>query len=264
MNGRPLVRSITWRTLKVGRSSAVVPGDNLYIVGYPNVGGMTITFTAGKVGGFQPEQGLGDQAWIKTDAQISPGVSGGAAFNEQGKLVGVPTQMRWVPRGRINIGIVRSIDLARPLLAPVIGSRTPAPRPPRVDPGGGSTRVSGTVLDASTRRPIRGASVLIIKPGIQVNKVRSKNLKTHVYTLGSSNSSGVFRARRALKRGATYGVVVTAKGYHVLRANKGIKLGTRASSELDVGVIRLRRKFRSGKTRSRRRSRGGCGCSATP
>ncbi|MFQ5558108.1 MAG: serine protease, partial [Acidimicrobiales bacterium] len=76
-----------------GDSGSVQLGDPLRILGYPGIGGDTITFTEGAVSGFVSEQGISDtRAWIKTDATIAGGNSGGMAVNEAGELIGVPTQ----------------------------------------------------------------------------------------------------------------------------------------------------------------------------
>ena len=52
--------------------------------------------TEGAVSGFESEDlGSGDleRVWIKTDAEIAPGNSGGTAVNESGLLVGIPTMV---------------------------------------------------------------------------------------------------------------------------------------------------------------------------
>ena len=78
--------------LPLGDSDAVVIGDNLRILGYPSIGGDTITFTNGFVSGFTAQAGVDERSWIKTDATIAGGNSGGTALNDLGELVGVPTQ----------------------------------------------------------------------------------------------------------------------------------------------------------------------------
>jgi serine protease Do len=80
--------------IPVGDSDTVDLGDPLRILGYPGIGGETITFTEGKVAGFLSDSEHGDGAWIKTAATIAGGNSGGAALDEDGRLVGVPTQAR--------------------------------------------------------------------------------------------------------------------------------------------------------------------------
>lgn len=67
----------------------VTVGEPLQIVGYPGTGGFTVTVTRGTVSGFTTDE---TGRWIKTDASISGGNSGGAAINSAGKVVGVPTQ----------------------------------------------------------------------------------------------------------------------------------------------------------------------------
>ncbi len=79
-------------TIEIGDSDLVQLGDPLRIFGYPTIGGDTITFTNGSVSGFTQTAGVGDRAWIKTDATIAGGNSGGAAVDAEGRLIGVPTQ----------------------------------------------------------------------------------------------------------------------------------------------------------------------------
>ena len=76
----------------LGDSDSLEVGDQINIFGYPGIGGETITFTSGNVSGFTHESGVQGRAWIKTDATIAGGNSGGTAVDEDGLLVGVPTQ----------------------------------------------------------------------------------------------------------------------------------------------------------------------------
>lgn len=77
----------------LGDSDSLELGDTLSIFGYPGIGGETVTFTSGSVAGFTKQRGIGARrAWIKTDATIAGGNSGGTAVNYEGKLVGIPTQ----------------------------------------------------------------------------------------------------------------------------------------------------------------------------
>ncbi len=76
----------------IGDSDAVAIGDSVRILGYPTIGGSTITFTNGSVSGFTSQAGVSDRSWIKTDATIAGGNSGGTAVNDAGQLIGIPTQ----------------------------------------------------------------------------------------------------------------------------------------------------------------------------
>lgn len=77
----------------VGDSDLLELGDALSIFGYPGIGGDTVTFTSGNVSGFTQQKDLtSGRAWIKTDATIAGGNSGGTAVDQKGQLVGIPTQ----------------------------------------------------------------------------------------------------------------------------------------------------------------------------
>ncbi|MBN4049130.1 trypsin-like peptidase domain-containing protein, partial [archaeon AH-315-M20] len=64
-------------------------GEKIYVLGYPGVGGESLTITEGIVSGF-----LGDyNQWIKVSANINSGNSGGVAIGaENGCIYGIPTQ----------------------------------------------------------------------------------------------------------------------------------------------------------------------------
>lgn len=77
----------------VGDSDQMELGDTMAIFGFPGIGGDTVTFTGGSVAGFTKQQGISARrAWIKTDATIAGGNSGGTAINQAGHLIAVPTQ----------------------------------------------------------------------------------------------------------------------------------------------------------------------------
>ena len=65
-------------------------GEHITALGYPGIGGETMTLTTGRYSGLTLLDGV---TWIKTDTQIAPGNSSGPAFNEQRQLVGVATAL---------------------------------------------------------------------------------------------------------------------------------------------------------------------------
>jgi len=77
----------------LGDSDALHLGDDIAILGYPGIGGETITLTRGEVSGFTSEATYGKRAFIKTSATIAGGNSGGLAINRENALVGIPTQV---------------------------------------------------------------------------------------------------------------------------------------------------------------------------
>lgn len=90
---RKPIRKLNLPALKIGNSDDLELGDMLSIFGFPGIGGETVTFTSGNVAGFTSEKQIQSRrAWIKTDATIAGGNSGGTAVNSEGELVGIPTQ----------------------------------------------------------------------------------------------------------------------------------------------------------------------------
>src|SRR5829696_4649077 len=137
--------------LPLGNSDAVNLGQTVHVFGFPAIGAGSLTYTIGIVSGFLFEEGIDGTAWINTDAVTSGGNSGGAAVNNAGQLVGVPTSgsaldcrkgdtnrdgvvgeddVGCLPTGG-SLTQLRPIDLARPLLASVDAevSAQATPRP---------------------------------------------------------------------------------------------------------------------------------------
>ena len=60
----------------------------IQVLGYPGIGGATMTYTSGDYAGVVTNDG---NEFYKTTASINPGNSGGAAFNGTFELIGIPT-----------------------------------------------------------------------------------------------------------------------------------------------------------------------------
>ncbi len=163
LSGKPVdVDALNLSHVDIGDSNDLELGDLVQILGYPGIGGETITFTEGVVSGFTREPGVAGRAYIKTDATIAGGNSGGLAANLDGRIIGVPTQVgyggaerfadcRYLADtnsdGEINeldncipvggfINAIRPVNLAKPLveaarlgIAPKPSKRAPADTP---------------------------------------------------------------------------------------------------------------------------------------
>ncbi|MCC6601754.1 MAG: trypsin-like peptidase domain-containing protein [Anaerolineae bacterium] len=115
LDGNPLdPATLDLPFVEIGDSNSIRLGDEIRILGYPGAGGETITFTRGNVAGFESQNRVGDRAWIKTDATISPGNSGGLGVNAAGQIIGVPSFGQEAIGGAINR--LRAINYAQPLL----------------------------------------------------------------------------------------------------------------------------------------------------
>ena len=155
----PVPASFEFPAVPVGDSNGLIPGDPLTVVGYPGISGATITFTTGIVSGWLGEDLIaGGKQWIKTDAKIARGNSGGAAFDERGRLVGVPTLLQQRNDGVFEEQFyLRPIALAWALIGPNVAS---VQRPARAagatgapDPGSvnGGAAQSGVLTEGDER-----------------------------------------------------------------------------------------------------------------
>ena len=147
--------------MPVGDSNTLLLGDTLTVVGYPSISGSTITFTQGIMSGWLGEDTLsGGKQWIKTDAKIARGNSGGAAFNQAGELVGIPTLGIHTLDGQLyeEQVMIRPVALAWALLGPHVPNvlrntavaASQLPPASTASPGGQpSGRIGGIVLGGS-------------------------------------------------------------------------------------------------------------------
>jgi S1-C subfamily serine protease/Tfp pilus assembly protein PilF len=103
--------NVSLNAVPMGDSDKLYAGDTVYICGYPAVGGYNVTLTQGLVSGFEAGRTL-----IKTDAEISPGSSGGTAVTENGLLIGIPTFVQAQPLTAGKIGYLIPVNEVRHFL----------------------------------------------------------------------------------------------------------------------------------------------------
>jgi S1-C subfamily serine protease len=259
MNGEPWTPS-AWPSIPIGRSEDVTVGQWIYVFGYPNVGGTTIHFTSGPISGWTAEEGgASTRAFMKTEAAITPGNSGGTAVDENGKLIGVPTAFRVstaVQNQQVvtvgKVGLVRPIEHARDLIA--VARKGWVPRegknsPSTLEAGAVSEQastgviISSKVVDATNGAAISGASVVILKPGVTVAELDRGSMSELALAWTQTNAGGAFTFETTVPRGKTYAVAVLARGYHPLAADNALTIGDGAPDLFDPwGQIRLRRR----------------------
>ncbi len=114
-----MMNALDWKGTKTWKSAKDLKlSEELTIIGYPDYGMGTVTITKGNVAGFSNDDASISfpRAWIKTDAKLSSGNSGGTAVDGSGRFVGVPTG---VLAGHVasNMGLLRAVDLADDLVS---------------------------------------------------------------------------------------------------------------------------------------------------
>ena len=94
-------------------------GDEIAILGYPGIGNDELVYTPGIVSSTKYGEHRGERlpAWYRTNAQMSPGNSGGVAINNQGEVIGLPTFVRTEFRTGGRLGSILAIDLVHAVLA---------------------------------------------------------------------------------------------------------------------------------------------------
>ena len=74
--------------------------------------------------------------------------------------------------------------------------------------------VEGTVKDKKTKKAIKGATIIVLNPGVTVQDwLDNDQSEDDVYTAGQTNSKGQFTLEDSLTRNETYSLIVVAKGY---------------------------------------------------
>lgn len=93
-------------------------GDTVHALGYPELGGQTITATSGRLAGYDyviDNKGERDLTTsMKIDAMLSFGISGGALLNDDYQLVGVPNARYAEVSGQV--GFAKSVRLLGDLM----------------------------------------------------------------------------------------------------------------------------------------------------
>lgn len=113
--GQPLPGAYRFPAVVLGDSERLQLGDALLTLGFPGVGGsagrVSVTLTRGVLSGFE-QTPIG--TLLKTDAAISPGSSGGAALDQNWRLIGVPTFENVEPQFVGRMSYIHPLSLLPP------------------------------------------------------------------------------------------------------------------------------------------------------
>lgn len=205
--GNPVPKSFTFPSIEMGDSRKIKVLEDLFIIGFPEKGGSTITVNPGVVEG---KDILAN--WIKTDARVIHGNSGGAAVDSEGRLIGIPTKVvadeQPVDRDGDGfpdasrrygaVGFLRPSHLVAEMIAQLNdGNSTnqPAPSAPRMAESSTLITVRGIVKSAASGKPVAGALVGLLPLG------ESNVSESTLLTWGSTNAEGAFKLNKPVPPG---------------------------------------------------------------
>jgi len=228
--GNTAAKALPFPALEMGNSQAVSLLDDLIIIGYPEKGGSSVTLSTGVVEG---RDRLGN--WIKTDARIIHGNSGGAAVSPDGKLIGIPTKVEaddqeidrngdGFPDARRTygaVGFLRPAHLISTLLAQVDTSESkrslkvgePASTPMA------TINVRGIVRSLPDGKAVAGTLVGLLPLGAE--RVTEGNL----LAWGTANAEGEFKLNKPVPPGR-YTLKAKALGHAPYSRDVEIKTST--------------------------------------
>lgn len=241
LDGRPWSPSVgggpTWPALVGARRAELSPGQRLWVLGYPDVGGGALTIAQGSVEGFTSHDGTLGKDYIKTDAAISRGNSGGPVVDDAGALIGIATAFRL--RTSVNgtsvetakLGLVRPLGAASALLAIVRAGWVPREgrtsveiEPAAIDAEAEGIRIQTRIVDAANDQPIPGALLMVLRPGVSADNVDINRLDDMVIAWGRSSATGDVYLKQPVPNPGTYTVMVVVDGYVPLIGTDALKL----------------------------------------
>lgn len=228
----------------ISNSDSVVIGDDINILGYPGVGGETITFTAGRVSGFLDDDNDNEIDWIKTDAVVNHGNSGGTAINKNGEMIGIPTAKTTGEDNDVMF-YLKPVNQALSIMDDAIkkGDGTDIPNSdkktdPDSKPNAENIDIYGRIVDSYTLEAIPGAVCIILKQGVTIEEFNNDPKDEMVLAYGEADQDGAFLCTDVAK-GAVYSVVVGADGYLPIFEDKALDVPADWEGDMDLGDVNL-------------------------
>jgi S1-C subfamily serine protease len=231
INGLSTENVRPFKFLPLGNSKNIGFLEEIYTLGFPKAGGATVTMTRGQISGKEELEG-----WLKIDAQVTHGSSGGAVINKNGELIGISTKVRpdiqeidtngdGFPDTTVNlgsVGLIRPVEMVAAMLGEVKGQTASNEK---VEKEHTRIEIKGLVQDAEGNS-VAKALVGLLKAGSQEATVEN------LLTWTRADESGVFHFPYPIPPGV-YTIRARADGYKIYL--ESIEL----TAELSHPVIKL-------------------------
>jgi S1-C subfamily serine protease len=245
----------TWPTLPQTRTADIKMGQRVWVLGYPDVGGGGLTLSEGEAMGWSGVDGAAGKDFLKTDAAIRHGNSGGPVVDDAGHLVGIASAVRTKQNAAGDIievvqagGRVRPIAAATDLLAIAAAGWTPREghtdvdlQPSAVEAPSEGVQIQTHVLDVANEAPVRDALVMVLRPGVTASMVDVNRLDDQVLAYGRSNAQGDVLLKQPVPVPGTYTLMVVAHGYEPVIDDGELTLEAQTPAVVDPwGKILLR------------------------
>jgi S1-C subfamily serine protease len=238
----PTSGSTTWSTLPTVHTADIKMGQRIWVLGYPDVGGGGLTLSEGAVEGWSGVDGAAGKDFLKTDAAIRHGNSGGPVVDDGGRLVGIASAVRTKQNAAGDIvevvqagGRVRPIAAASDLLAIAAAGWTPREgatdvelQPSAIEAPSEGVQISSHVLDVANEAAVRDALVLVMRAGVNAGTVDVNRLDDQVLAYGRSNAQGEVVLKQPVPAPGTYTLMVVARGYEPMIGELTLEAGTPA------------------------------------
>jgi len=225
--------------LKIADSDTLRIGDPIAVLGFPGIGGDSITVTQGHVTGFTADD-ANNKTWLKHDASTGHGASGGPIINARGEQVAVTSSgigeehspevsyrsaltnripaawARYFQGGTAGVPPAPPQPPATPPPVPQQPSAPPpVPQPPAPPqpipqpPSSAGAVLRGRIVDGASGAGIPNAFLVIFRPGVSPQTAQRSDIIAGAQT----DPNGAFQTSPAVRKGVVYPAVVGAPGY---------------------------------------------------
>jgi S1-C subfamily serine protease len=208
-NGTAHEQTMKFPFISIKNSASVNLMDEIFVISFPVKGGSTLTITSGKIIGRDDFEG-----WLKTDAMVLHGGSGGAVIDKKGKLIGIATKvlpdMQAVdtnndgfPDMNVSIGSIGYVRPSRWFPAVNLPVEGAAPEVTVTTP----IEVTGRVVASTTGNAVPHALIGLLKHGA------TEISQQTVLTYARADDLGNFKFVHPIPAG-TYDIKIVAEGFN--------------------------------------------------